>query len=82
MLDPIDIQIVNKLNSNGRISLTELAEDINLSRVAIANRIEKLVQNELMQVTASLNLEKLQSVTDENNLNKIRMIRDIRGQAK
>jgi len=59
MLDPIDLQIINKLNGNGRISLTELAEDINLSRVAIANRIEKLIQNEFLQVHASLNLEKL-----------------------
>jgi len=81
MLDPIDVQIINKLNNNGRVSLTELAEDINLSRVAIANRIEKLIQNDVMQVAASINLEKLHYNTlivrlqiEKQNIDKVKKI--------
>ncbi len=59
MLDAIDIQILEKLAENGRVSLTELSSDSELSRVAIANRIEKLLQNDLLRVSAMLNLDRL-----------------------
>ena len=59
MLDPIDQRIIEKLSDNGRISLTELSDGAELSRVAIANRIEKLIQNGLLRVSAMLNLDLL-----------------------
>lgn len=59
MLDAIDLQILEKLAENGRISLTELSSGSELSRVAIANRIEKLLQNDLLRVSALLNLDRL-----------------------
>ncbi|MBI2040480.1 MAG: Lrp/AsnC family transcriptional regulator [DPANN group archaeon] len=59
MLDAIDLQILEKLADNGRISLTELSVNSELSRVAIANRIEKLLQNDLLRVSALLNLDRL-----------------------
>lgn len=59
MLDAIDIKIVSRLVKNGRISLTELATGTDLSRVAIANRIEKLMQSGVLKVSALVNLEKL-----------------------
>lgn len=59
MLDDIDIQIINKLSKNGRTSLTELSDGMSLSRVAIANRIDKLLQNNLLHIGVSVNLEKL-----------------------
>jgi DNA-binding Lrp family transcriptional regulator len=81
MLDSVDLQIINKLNRNGRISLTELAEDIKLSRVAIANRIEKLIQNNILRVRTSMNLEKLAYNTlivrlqvEKQNMGKIKAI--------
>ncbi len=59
MLDHIDEHIIQKLGENGRISLTDLSDGSELSRVAIANRIEKLMQAGLLKVSTLLNLEKL-----------------------
>ena len=59
MLDRIDLQIINKLSHNGRISLTDLSSGMDLSRVAIANRIEKLIQQNILKVHSSVNLNKL-----------------------
>lgn len=59
MLDKVDVKIINKLGKNGRISLTELSEGTGLSRVAIANRIDKLIKNNLLHVGVSINLSKL-----------------------
>ena len=59
MLDYIDEHIIEKLKHDGRTSLTDLSEGSDLSRVAIANRIEKLQQNGLLKVSALLNIEKL-----------------------
>jgi len=59
MLDTIDVKIISKLVKNGRISLTELASGTNLSRVAIANRIDRLMKLNVLKVSALVNLEKL-----------------------
>lgn len=59
MLDEIDWKIVDRLCHNGRIPLTELSEGMELSRVAIANRIEKLMQSGLLHIGAALDLERL-----------------------
>ncbi len=59
MLDAVDIKIISKLAQNGRISLTELASGTNLSRVAIANRIDRLMASNVLKVSALVNLEKL-----------------------
>lgn len=59
MLDAIDVKIISKLVKNGRISLTELAIGTDLSRVAIANRIERLMKFGVLKVSALVNLEKL-----------------------
>ncbi|MBD3263264.1 AsnC family transcriptional regulator [Candidatus Woesearchaeota archaeon] len=59
MIDDIDIKIIERLSENGRLSLTNLSSGMELSRVAIANRIEKLLQNGLLHVGVSVNLEKL-----------------------
>lgn len=63
MLDDIDIKIIAKLSKDGRISLTDLSTGIELSRVAIANRIEKLIKSELLKVSTLVNLEKLKYQT-------------------
>lgn len=59
MLDAVDVKIISKLAQNGRISLTELASGTNLSRVAIANRIDRLMKLNVLKVSALVNLEKL-----------------------
>lgn len=59
MFDEIDLHIIEKLARDGRTSLTELSNGSEVSRVAIANRIDKLIDNQLLKVSALLNLEKL-----------------------
>lgn len=43
--DEIDIQILNHLQKNARVTLKELGEQICLSSPALANRIERLEKN-------------------------------------
>lgn len=44
-LDPVDLQILTLLRSDGRASATEIADRVGLSRPAVADRIEKLERN-------------------------------------
>jgi Lrp/AsnC family leucine-responsive transcriptional regulator len=44
-LDPVDLQILTMLLSDGRASATEIADQVGLSRPAVADRIEKLERN-------------------------------------
>lgn len=59
MLDEIDTTIISKLIHDGRISLTDLSSGSGLSRVAIANRIDKLASQGVLKFSALVNLEKL-----------------------
>jgi Lrp/AsnC family leucine-responsive transcriptional regulator len=59
-IDEIDRQIIKALNANGRISYTDLAKDIGLSRVAIQARINTLMEEGVIErFTAVLNPEKI-----------------------
>jgi len=44
-IDPLDLQILTLLRSDGRASATEIADRVGLSRPAVADRIEKLERN-------------------------------------
>lgn len=44
-IDEIDRRIIAILNQNGRISYTDLAKDIGLSRVAVQARVNALIEN-------------------------------------
>ncbi|MFC5469386.1 Lrp/AsnC family transcriptional regulator [Cohnella suwonensis] len=59
-IDDTDRQIIKALNANGRISYTDLAKDIGLSRVAIQARINALMDDGVIErFTAVINPEKL-----------------------
>jgi Lrp/AsnC family transcriptional regulator, leucine-responsive regulatory protein len=59
-IDDIDRQIIKALNKNGRISYTDLAKDIGLSRVAIQTRINTLMEEGVIErFTAVINPEKI-----------------------
>jgi Lrp/AsnC family leucine-responsive transcriptional regulator len=45
LLDAIDLQILNLLQKNGRISIKELAAQVYLSSPAVSSRIEQLEKN-------------------------------------
>ena len=58
-VDDIDAQIIKTLNSNGRTPNTEIAKKLNLSETAIRKRIKKLLDDEVIQIVAIVNQEKL-----------------------
>ena len=58
-VDEIDAQIIKILNHNGRTPNTEIAKKLNLSETAIRKRIRKLLDDEVIQIVAVVNQEKL-----------------------
>lgn len=59
-IDETDRKIIQALNKNGRISYTDLAKDIGLSRVAVQARINTLMENGVIErFTAVINPEKI-----------------------
>lgn len=59
-VDEIDRKIISELNINGRISYTELAKTIGLSRVAVQGRVNTLIELGVIErFTAVINPEKV-----------------------
>ncbi|MCG8632280.1 MAG: Lrp/AsnC family transcriptional regulator [Desulfobacterales bacterium] len=58
-VDDIDEQIIKILNTDGRTRNTEIAKELNLSETAIRKRIKKLLDDEVIQIVAVINQEKL-----------------------
>jgi DNA-binding Lrp family transcriptional regulator len=58
-LDNIDKKLVSILQKNGRTSLSEIGKDLGMSHVAVSKRLDKLVQSELVKITAGVNAEYL-----------------------
>jgi len=58
-MDDVDKKLVSILQKNGRTSLSEIGKDLGMSHVAVSKRLDKLVQSELVQITAGVNAEYL-----------------------
>lgn len=59
-IDDIDRKIIAELNINGRISYTDLAKEIGLSRVAVQSRINALMDGGVIErFTAVINPERI-----------------------
>ncbi|CAH8705727.1 Lrp/AsnC family transcriptional regulator [Paenibacillus thiaminolyticus] len=59
-LDEIDKMILSALHSNSRISYTDLAKKVNLSRVAVQARVQAMIEDGLLEkFTIVINPEKL-----------------------
>jgi len=59
-IDEIDRKILAILNQNARISFTDLAKEIGLSRVAVQSRINTLIEDGVIErFTAVINPEKI-----------------------
>lgn len=58
-VDDIDAQIIKILNLNGRTPNTEIAKKLKLSETAIRKRIKKLLDDEVIQIVAVVNHEKM-----------------------
>ena len=58
-MDDIDKKLVSILQKNGRTSLSEIGKNLGMSHVAVSKRLDKLVQAELVKITAGVNAEYL-----------------------
>ncbi|MDQ6418816.1 Lrp/AsnC family transcriptional regulator [Paenibacillus sp. LHD-117] len=59
-IDDIDRRIIRELNANGRMSYTDLAKEIGLSRVAVQARVNALMEAGVIErFTAVINPERI-----------------------
>ena len=59
-MDDKDKRIVSILYEDGRVSLSKIGEQLdNMSHVAVSKRLEKLKSEELVKITAAVNVENL-----------------------
>ena len=54
-IDAIDRQIIKRLMDDGRMASAEIARQIGVSERAVRYRIQRLVENNIIQVTAVVN---------------------------
>lgn len=57
-LDAIDVKIISMLKEDGRMPFTEIGEKLKMSGVAVKNRVEWLLQKNIMKIQASLVADK------------------------
>ena len=58
-LDHLDLNIISQLNKNGRISITDLAKKVKSTRLTVSKRLQRLINEEIINVGGGLNLKKL-----------------------
>ena len=59
MLDQIDCRMIELLQIDGRISNTDIAKEIGLSEATVRTRLNRLIQDEFIQIVAVSNPIKL-----------------------
>jgi Lrp/AsnC family transcriptional regulator for asnA, asnC and gidA len=58
-IDHLDLKIVSELSKNGRVSISELANETGITRQTIANRMKRLHNEDIIRVAGGLSLVKL-----------------------
>jgi DNA-binding Lrp family transcriptional regulator len=58
-VDNVDKRLVTLLQQDGRKSLSEIGKTLDMSHVAVSKRLDKLVKEEKVHVTAGVNAEEL-----------------------
>lgn len=59
ILDNTDKKLISILNTDGRMSLSELGKQLEISHVAVSKRLERLTKNDVVKITSTVNSEKL-----------------------
>ena len=59
LLDQIDCQMIELLQKDGRISNTDIAREIGLSEATVRTRLNRLINDEFIQIVAVSNPIKL-----------------------
>jgi Lrp/AsnC family transcriptional regulator for asnA, asnC and gidA len=63
LFDDIDKIIISELQKDGRATLSQIGEKIGISHVAVRKRLEKLLKENLINVSANLNMESTDAKT-------------------
>ena len=58
-IDPIDCRMIELLQKDGRVSNTEIAKTIGISEATVRTRLQRLIQEEYIQIVAVSNPFKL-----------------------
>ncbi|MHA2042810.1 MAG: AsnC family transcriptional regulator [Candidatus Thorarchaeota archaeon] len=58
-MDNVDKRLISLLQQDGRKSLSEIGKKLDMSHVAVSKRLDKLVKEEKVHVTAGVNAEEL-----------------------
>jgi len=56
-LDAIDLKILQALSQDGREALADVGKKVNLSSVAVKNRLDKLLKEKVIRIEAALNID-------------------------
>ena len=59
LLDAVDREIVALLRQDGRMAFTDIAKQLELPESTVRYRVQRLLQSEIMQISARLNPQKL-----------------------
>ena len=59
IIDEIDSRIIHLLKQNGRLPNTEMANQLNVSEAAIRKRLKRLIDEEIIQIVAIVNQNKV-----------------------
>ena len=77
-LDAIDLKILQCLSINGREALADVGKKVNLSSVAVKNRLDNLLKERLVHIEAALNIEQFYTTcaqiyieTDEETVDQL-----------
>lgn len=58
-LDTLDHQIIAELRRDGRPANTDLARRLGVSEATVRNRVQRLMSNDIIRITAAVNLSRL-----------------------
>ncbi len=58
-IDKVDSRIIHLLKQNGRMRNTEMAKRLDISETAIRKRLQRLLENEIIQIVAIVNHRKI-----------------------
>ena len=77
-LDAIDLKILQCLAEDGRAALADVGKKVNLSSVAVKNRLDKLLQEKVVRIEAALNVDQFYTMcaqiyveTDEETVERL-----------
>ncbi|MDH5450863.1 MAG: AsnC family transcriptional regulator [Candidatus Bathyarchaeota archaeon] len=58
-MDDVDSKIISQLQLDGRTTFNKLAKMVNFSSMGAKKRVEKLLRNEIIKISALVNAEQL-----------------------